>query len=132
MPADQNHRLAPGLPSLPLTERLRLLPLPEALFLGLVLACALALPVSSLYASLADPDATTVFGYLGRHSVLLAGIALFALFLALLALEPPRSTSPRAYLSQLEARWRRLQSHYDAALARRLEEHHDSTSVPRR
>jgi len=102
--------------------RLGLLPLPERCFVALLLASAVAPAAAVTYADYLDPSGLTAFGAVGQHPLALAAVALLVSFAALLLLEVPRSLSPRAYAAQLRLRLSQSQSHYDAALRRRLEE----------
>lgn len=114
---------------------LALLPLPERLFVVLLLACALGPALARAYAATAPASDTSALAAFGRAPWLLSACAVGVALLALLVFERPRSLSPRAYAAQLRARLLRAQSHYDAAKRRRFPEesnHEENEAVVRR
>lgn len=80
-------------------------------FLQALLSCAAIPAVAGLVAAQGGSEFA---GLLAAHpEAVQAGAALLAVLL-LLAFEPPRSTSPPAYVRQLRARFLELQSAFDA------------------
>jgi hypothetical protein len=107
---------------LPLRARLSLLPLPERCFLLLLLACAMAPAMAAIYSDLIDPAGASLLGAAGRHPLALAAAGAVLVLIAVVALERPRELSVRRYGAQLARRFAQVQSNFDGALRRRLEE----------
>ena len=99
---------------------LRLLPLPERVFVVAALLCALVPPCLVAYRTVGDPTGLTLASQLGAFPGALAAAAVGLIVMALLLLERPTSISPRLYAQQLVRRWTVVQSHF--ADKRRLEE----------
>ena len=80
-------------------------------FLLALLSCAAIPAVAGLVAAQGGSD---LAGLLAAHPEAVQVAAALVAVLVLLAFEPPRSTSPPAYVRQLRARFLELQSSFDA------------------
>lgn len=112
---------------LSLRARLTLLPLPERSFLVLLLACAMAPAAVAIYSDLFDPTGATLVGAVGCHPLALAASGVALVLIAAVAFERPRELSVCRYGAQLARRFAQVQTNFDGALRRRVEEENNGT-----